>query len=63
MKFDFKKYAKPLVLIGGIAWGLVAFGFNPVAWLTGMIPVIGSTVEKIIYAVVGVAALVEIFGK
>ncbi len=47
-----------LVIIGGINWGLVGiFGFNLVAFLFGAWPV----VERIIYILVGIAAIVLIF--
>jgi uncharacterized protein len=47
-----------LVIIGGINWGLVGlFGFNLVAFLFGSWPAI----ERIIYILVGIAAIVMIF--
>lgn len=47
-----------LVVIGGINWGLVGiFGFNLVAFLFGAWPI----VERIIYVLVGVAAVILIF--
>ena len=46
-----------LVIIGGLNWGLVGFfDYNLVDSLFGA----GSTVSKVIYALVGLAALVEI---
>jgi hypothetical protein len=42
-----------LVIIGGLNWGLVAFGFNLVDALFGAIPII----ERIIYLLVGLSAL------
>lgn len=45
----------PLTFIGAINWGLIGiFGFNLVAWLFGA----GTMVSNIIYAIVGVAAVV-----
>lgn len=45
-----------LVIVGALNWGLVAFDFNFVSWLLGSMPV----VEKIVYALVGVAAIFEV---
>jgi uncharacterized membrane protein YuzA (DUF378 family) len=45
-----------LVIVGALNWGLVAFDFNLVSWLLGSMPV----VEKIVYALVGVAAIYEV---
>lgn len=60
---NFKFWAKWLVLIGALNLGLVAFGFNLVSWVTGFIPVVGSTLEKILYAAIGISALFEIFKR
>lgn len=47
-----------LIIIGGINWGLVGiFGFNLVAFLFGSWPII----ERIIYILVGIAAIIAIF--
>lgn len=47
-----------LVIIGGINWGLVGiFGFNLVTFLVGQWP----AVERIIYTLVGLAAVAMIF--
>ncbi|OGL69974.1 hypothetical protein A3B32_01330 [Candidatus Uhrbacteria bacterium RIFCSPLOWO2_01_FULL_53_9] len=47
-----------LVIIGALNWGLVGFfDWNLVEWLLGTWPV----VERVVYALVGVAALVMIF--
>ncbi|PID84547.1 DUF378 domain-containing protein [Candidatus Gracilibacteria bacterium] len=46
-----------LVIVGALNWGLVgAFDFNLVNTLFGSLPVL----EKIVYIVVGLAALMEI---
>lgn len=46
-----------LVVIGGLNWGLVGlFDYNLVDAIFG----VGSAVSRVIYAVVGVAALYEI---
>ncbi len=47
--------AKLLVIVGGLNWGLVAINpdFNLVALLLGAWPV----VERVVYAVVGLAAV------
>lgn len=48
------KVAAALVWVGAINWGLVGvFKFNLVGWLLGA----GSTAERVIYILVGVAAL------
>ncbi len=55
---------KILLIIGGINWGLVGVGmlmsknWNVVEMLLGSWP----TVEAIVYILVGVAAIVKIFG-
>lgn len=47
-----------LVVIGGINWGLIgAFSFNLVAYLVGAWP----AVERIVYIIVGLAALFVIY--
>ena len=45
-----------LVIIGGLNWGFVAFGYNLVNALFGSWPII----ERIIYGLVGLSALVMI---
>lgn len=58
------KFAWVLVIIGGVNWGLVGAGmlagsdWNVVNMLLGSWP----TVEAIVYLLVGVCALVKIFG-
>ncbi|HLD27630.1 MAG TPA: DUF378 domain-containing protein [Patescibacteria group bacterium] len=48
-----------LVVIGGLNWGLVGiFDFDLVAWIFGDM----STVARIIYILVGLAALYKLFG-
>ena len=46
-----------LLVIGGLNWLLVGFGWNLVDYLFGM----GSVVSKIIYILVGLSAIVELF--
>jgi uncharacterized membrane protein YuzA (DUF378 family) len=47
-----------LVIIGGLNWGLIGlFGFNLVDALFG----VGSAISRIIYILVGLAALYTIF--
>ena len=56
----FNKICVALLIIGGINWGLVGlFSFNALGWLLG-----GSTsvVSRLIFTVVGVAALGAIPG-
>ena len=49
-----------LIWIGAINWGLIGFlKFNLVAYLFGAWP----TVERVIYALVGLAAIVLLFKK
>jgi uncharacterized membrane protein YuzA (DUF378 family) len=56
--------SKVLVVIGGLNWGLIGLGmlkssdWNVVHMLLGSWPV----VEAIVYILVGVAALVKLFG-
>lgn len=45
-----------LVIIGGLNWGLVAFGFNLVETLLG-----AGTIAKVIYGLVGLSALYMIY--
>ena len=56
----FNKICVALLIIGGINWGLVGlFSFNAVGWLLG-----GSTsvISRLIFTVVGAAALGAIPG-
>jgi uncharacterized membrane protein YuzA (DUF378 family) len=46
-----------LLVIGGLNWLLVGFGWNLVDYLFGM----GSVISKIIYILVGISAIVELF--
>lgn len=47
-----------ILIIGGLNWGLVgAFNFNLVEYLFGSMPM----VIKIIYIVVGLAAIIKLF--
>ncbi len=49
-----------LVLVGALVWLCVGiFNFNPVAWLFGIGT--GAVVSRIIYSLVGIAALWMIF--
>ena len=43
-----------LLIVGGLNWGLVAFGYNLVDMLLGA----GSMPAKIVYALVGLSAIV-----
>jgi uncharacterized membrane protein YuzA (DUF378 family) len=47
--------AMVLTIIGGINWLLVAFGFNLVEALFG--PVATSVITKLVYIIVGLAAI------
>ena len=42
-----------LVIVGGLNWGLYAFGYNLVSILLGWMPIL----EKVIYVVVALAAI------
>ena len=42
-----------LVIVGGLNWGLYAFGYNLVSILLGWMPVL----EKVVYIVVALAAI------
>jgi len=58
------KIGKILLIVGGINWGLVGIGmlmnsdWNVVYMLLGSMP----TLEAIVYVLVGVAAVMKIFG-
>lgn len=43
-----------LLVIGGLSWGLVVFDFEITRF-------VGPTIAKVIYSLVGLAALVEVF--
>jgi uncharacterized membrane protein YuzA (DUF378 family) len=45
-----------LVIVGGLNWGLMAFGFNLVNMLLGTWPML----EKLVYLLVGVSAVYEL---
>jgi uncharacterized membrane protein YuzA (DUF378 family) len=47
-----------LLVIGGLNWLLVGLGWNLVDAIFG----VGSLLSRIIYVLVGLAALVELFG-
>lgn len=42
-----------LLVIGGLNWGIVALGFNPVNMILGSIPLL----ERAVYALVGISAV------
>ena len=42
-----------LVIVGGLNWGLYAFGYNLVSLLLGWMPIL----EKVVYVVVALAAI------
>lgn len=48
------KVAFVLLIIGGLNWGLTAFGWNVVAYL-------GDTLAMIVYVLVGLSALYLVF--
>ncbi len=49
--------ALTLLIIGGLNWLLVGFGWNLVDSIFGM----GSILSRIIYILVGLSAIVELF--
>lgn len=59
-----KKTAKVLLIIGGLNWGLIGLGM----WMNSNLNVVHlifrplPAVEALIYVLVGVAAVVKIFG-
>ena len=49
---------KPLSLIGALNWGLVGFfNFDLVAWIFGPM----TLLSRLVYAIIGVAALIWLF--
>lgn len=48
-----------LVIVGGLNWGLTAFGWNVVNMLLGSMP----QVEMIVYVLVGLSAVYMLFDK
>ena len=42
-----------LVIVGGLNWGLYAFGYNLVSIILGWMPIL----EKVVYVVVALAAI------
>jgi len=49
---------KPLSLIGALNWGLVGFfNFDLVAWIFGPMTIL----SRIVYAIIGLAALIWLF--
>lgn len=46
-----------LVIVGGLNWGLVAFGWNLVDAIFG----VGSMLSSVVYGLVGLAALYTIY--
>lgn len=54
----FYKICIVLLIVGGLNWGLIGlFGFNLVAWMFGGAT---SAISRIIFALVGVAAVCAI---
>ena len=45
-----------LLVVGGLNWGLTAFGYNVVEMLLGSWP----AVEKLVYVLVGLSAIYEV---
>lgn len=46
-----------LLVVGGLNWGLTAFGYNLVEKIFGS----GSALEMLVYVLVAVSALYEVF--
>jgi len=51
----FHKVTYVLLIIGGLNWGLEAFGF-------GIGQYLGDSISQIVYILVGLSAIAEIFG-
>jgi uncharacterized protein len=49
--------AKILVIVGGLNWGLYAFGYNLVSLVFGSIPML----ETIVYVLVAISALYMLY--
>ncbi len=47
-----------LLVIGGLNWGLTAFGYNVVEMVLGS----GTTLTQVVYILVGLSALYEVLG-
>lgn len=55
MRFLVNYICKPLTFIGALNWGAIGiFGFDLVAWVFGN----GTLLTNLIYAIVGISALV-----
>ena len=50
--------AKVLLVIGGLNWGLALFGWDVATWLSASW---WGTLVKVVYALVGIAALLEVY--
>ena len=48
--------AKILLIVGGLNWGLAIFNINLVTIISGGI----ATIANVVYALVGIAAIVEL---
>ncbi|OGE80556.1 MAG: hypothetical protein A2660_00130 [Candidatus Doudnabacteria bacterium RIFCSPHIGHO2_01_FULL_45_18] len=55
-KASLNKLAHYLLIVGGLNWGLAIWGYDIATWGLGMV------VIKIIYALVGLAALYVLLG-
>lgn len=53
------KIAFVLVIVGGLNWGLHAFGYNLVDMIFG----VGSTIAMVVYVLVAISALVLVADK
>ncbi|MEK7192879.1 MAG: DUF378 domain-containing protein [Patescibacteria group bacterium] len=53
------KVSMVILLIGGLNWGAVAFGYNFVDQLF----VAGSTASMVVYGLVGLSAIMMLFSK
>jgi uncharacterized membrane protein YuzA (DUF378 family) len=57
MKSAFHWIVVILLIIGGLNWGLVVFDYNLVTMILGE----GTMAAKIVYALVGLAAIAKLF--
>ena len=55
---NWRKVTYWLLLIGGINWGLYAFGLDLETWLP-----LGSGAYQVVYVAIGLSALWKLFGK
>ena len=55
---NWNKVAYWLLIVGGLNWGLFAFGWDLETWLP-----LGATFYDVVYVAIGLSALYKLFGK